>query len=426
MRALIRRSAVALLLAAGTTLGAAVGGGSPASAVQCQEPGDVIRPVPWAQQALLPQRAFPLATGAGVVVAVLDSGVDAVHPQLAGQVSTGRDYLYSKNGPGNRDCVGHGTAVGSIIAARQVDGTGFHGVAPGARLLPMTVSERRADGDRASGAAVSPNEFAAVVRDSVQRGAKVINISAVFTTDHPAVRAAIRNAVEADVVVVAAVGNSAEDGNPTPYPAAYPDVLGVGAVDQQGRVLPQSGRGAFVDLVAPGDGITAATPRRGHATWRGTSFAAPFVSGAAALVRQYHPKLTAREVTQRLTATASPSPGGARSDSYGFGMVDPYRAVAERFVQAVPTVAPTPVEPVLDPAVVAREAERRRLATAALTVGGTGAGLALVVGLVAIARRIGRRGRWRPTRATRMPTPTLAQLGPPVGLLDDVTSGDRE
>ncbi|MFI5844859.1 type VII secretion-associated serine protease mycosin [Catenuloplanes sp. NPDC051500] len=397
-----------------------------AAAPQCQEPGQVIAPVPWPQRALLPQRAYPLATGAGITVAVLDSGVDAAHPQLAGQVLGGRDYLYSAGGRGDRDCVGHGTAVGSIIAARAVDGAGFRGIAPGARLLPVIVSERRSDGEESSGEAVSPARFATAVRDAVAAGAGIINISAVFTADDPAVRAAVEFATGANVLVVAAAGNSATDGNPTPYPAAYPDVLGVGAVDESGRVLDESGRGDFVDLVAPGDGVVAATRQRGHAVLRGTSFATAFVSGAAALVRQYHPDLDARAVARRLIATASPSPGGPRSDAYGAGAVDPYRAVTERLVAADPTAAAAPLVPRVDPAAVARAREWQRLTVTALRLCAGLLGVALAGALIVVARRRGRWRRWRPARAAPAREPTLAPLGPPVGLLDDLSPGDHE
>jgi len=420
---------VAGLLAAAALLAALLAGGltgsGPAVAkAPCAEPGAVSQPVPWAQKLLMPDRVWPLATGGGITVAVLDSGVDGNHPQLAGRVLPGRDFLYTKGGPANRDCVGHGTAVASIIAARGAEGTGFRGMAPDARILPMAVSEKQGDGNKSQGRAVTPAEFANAVRVAVADGAKVINVSAVFDADHPEVREAIRFAIDSDVVVVAAVGNSARDGNPTPFPAAYDDVVGVGGIDERGEALPESGYGSFVDLVAPGDAVVAATPPRGHASWHGTSFAAPFVSAVAALVRQYWSQLNARQVAQRLTATASPAPGGPRSPRYGYGVVDAYRAVTERLVTAWPPATREPVRRQVDPAAAARARELRELTRVALVAGAMAAALALAAVIAGAVHRAGRRRRWRPARAAPASPPEPERDDAPVGLFDDLISFD--
>jgi type VII secretion-associated serine protease mycosin len=414
----------AAILGVGVGVGVAVGVATPAAAATCTspiQPTEVSQPVPWAQKLLAPERAWPLADGTGVRVAVIDSGVDQLHPQLAGKVDRGRDYLYVKGDTGTRDCIGHGTAVGSIIAAQGAAGTGFRGVAPGARIIPLTVSERRDDAKGQSGQAVTAAEFAAAVRDAVAFGAKVINISAVFPGDDPAVRAAVRFAIDSNVVVVAAVGNAAEEGNPTPYPAAYPDVVGVGAIDQTGRRLRTSGRGTFVDLVAPGNEITAAVPGRGHASYTGTSFATPFVAGVAALVRQYRPELSARDVSARLIATASPAAGGADSTGYGHGIVDPYRAVAEEIhASPAPAGAPKAVRQVVDPERAAREKDLRRLTRASLAVGIVVLSLAVLAVIVGLVRGPGRARRWRPGRVDRPPPATAAPEEAPVALFDDL------
>jgi type VII secretion-associated serine protease mycosin len=412
------------VLTAVPVVGLAVGVATPAAAATCSspiQPGEVSQPVPWAQKMLAAERAWPLANGTGIRVAVIDSGVDGNHPQMVGQVDRGRDYLYIKGDTGARDCIGHGTAVGSIIAAKAVDGTGFRGVAPGARIVPLTVSERRDDAKGQSGQTVTAAEFATAVRDAVGLGAKVINISAVFAGDDPAVRAAIDFAIDSDVVVVAAVGNAAEDGNPTPYPAAYPDVLGVGAIDQTGQRLRSSGSGTFVDLVAPGSEITAAIPTRGHGTYTGTSFAAPFVAGVAALIRQYRPQLSAREVAARLIATASPAAGGIRSPGYGRGIVDPYRAVAEQVNPSPgPAAAPEPVHQVIDPAQAAREKDLRRLTRASLAVGTVVLLLAVLAVIAGLVRGPGRARRWRPGRVTRPPPAADPPDQAPARLFDDL------
>ncbi|MFD0822447.1 type VII secretion-associated serine protease mycosin, partial [Micromonospora zhanjiangensis] len=264
---------------------------------------------PWAQQRYLPDRLAALATGAGVTVAGIDSGVDQKHPQLRGRVAAGNDFL-DPGGDGTRDCAGHGTGVASIIAAGSTTGTTFHGLAPGARILPVRVSEQQVVDGKESGRTVSAPVFARSIRWAVDHGADVINLSVVLYQDDPAVRAAVGYAVGRDVVVVAAAGNYHEQGNPTPYPAAYDGVLGVGAIGRDGKRAPFSQVGPYVDVVAPGSGILAAGPGRGQQSQEGTSYAAPFVSATAALVRQYRPELTAAQVAERIVATADPAAGG--------------------------------------------------------------------------------------------------------------------
>ncbi len=405
-------SAVALLtLAVAAVLAAA---GAPAYAQPgCLPPGQVIAATPWAQKTLAPERVWPLATGVGVVVAVLDSGVDAAHPQLQSHVQPGADFLTDRRRPGTSDCVGHGTAVASLIAAQPADGTGFRGIAPDATILPVTVSEKEGLREDEQGRALSPADFAEALRWAVSQGATVVNLSVTFFADYPEVRDAVRFALDSNVVVVAAVGNLGRDANPTPYPAAYDGVIGVGAIDVTGQVLPESGHGPFVGLVAPGDQIVAATPGHGHATWRGTSFATPFVAGVAALVRQYWPTLTARQVAERLYATASPAPGGPGSPYYGHGIIDPYRAVTERLAAGPPRAAPSPVAPGVDPFAVADRAQSQQRWRTALIASGAGGVIAVAVVTMLAVRRSGRRQHWRPTRAQPLrPQPEDMDDGP--------------
>jgi type VII secretion-associated serine protease mycosin len=279
--------------------------------------------LPWEQQSQGLDRLAGLASGAGVLVAVIDSGVDATHPQLAGAVTAGYDLLDTE-GDGRLDCVGHGTAVASIVAGRMRQGVGFRGVAPAATVLPVRVSERL---DEETGGRVAPlAAVAGAVRRAVDRGARVINLSLTTDRDDPALRDAVRYARARDALVVAAAGNRYETGNPLPFPAAYEGVVGVGGIQQDGARVPTSQTGPHVDLVAPGADVTAAARGAGYARYAGTSFAAAFVAGTAALVRQYHPGLTADQVARRLTATADALDTGPAS-GFGAGVVNPYRAV---------------------------------------------------------------------------------------------------
>jgi type VII secretion-associated serine protease mycosin len=369
-----------------------------ASAALACEPGQVVTEVPWAQRLLAPERVWPHATGAGTTVAVIDSAVDSSHRQLRGRTDPLMDYLEPAS---PTSCVPHGTGVASIIAAQQVSGVGFRGLAPGARILPVRVSDR-IDG---TGDTVDPATFARAIRDTTAKGVDVMNISLVFTRDDPLIRDAIAQAIAANVVIVAAAGNGHTDNDPLStdpavYPAAYPGVLGVGAITETGEKLAQSNVGSYVDVVAPGADVLVATPVQGHTTQSGTSFAAPFVAATAALVREERPEATASQVVSRIIATANPARGGP---GYGRGIVDPYRAVTEPLVGEDPEALPPAPAPVVDPAAEAREARWRELGGISLAL--FGIGLGLVIALV-VGTRVYRRGstrRWQASRAPRTP-----------------------
>lgn len=365
---------------------------------QCRtaEPGGpAVDELPWAQKWLAPERVWPRSTGRGVTVAVIDSGVDADHPQLRerGVVLPGRDLLQPGDERANFDCVSHGTAVASIIAAQPSDGIGFRGVAPDARILPIRVSER--DASEQEGAAVNAAVFADAIRYAVDSGATVINISLSMYADLEPVRAAVEYARSRDVLIVAAAGNAHNDEGPDPvtYPAAYPGVLGVAATTIEGSRLDSSQVGPYVDISAPGGGVLAATRERGHRYHDGTSFAAGFVSGAAALVRSADPDLPADEVANRLLATATPAPGPP--DQYGAGVVNPHRAVRDVLGTseevALPKARPAPVDVAAE-----RRAAAWRDAGALANRFAVGAGVLVVVLLiVAVVLPAGRRRGWR-------------------------------
>jgi membrane-anchored mycosin MYCP len=404
-RQLTRSAAVALasalvLPALGLAPGAAAA--PPKGACSNPEPAHpVVRLLPWAQQALEPQRVWPYSTGAGVTVAVVDSGVDADHPQLrrAGKVLRGRDFFLVGTLPGNYDCVSHGTAVASIIAADRANGIGFQGVAPGVRILPVRVSDRDIN-DSGGVQIIDPGILARGIRYAVDQGAKVINLSLSGDRDQAPVRAAIAYAVKKDVLVVAAVGNRQQnttDELPS-YPAAYQGVLGVGAIDISGARISGSQTGLYVDLVAPGGAVLGATRVGGHQYWEGTSFATPFVAATAALVRAAWPKLTAAQVTQRLIATASPARGGTGSHEYGAGIVDPFRAVTEGMIGTPARTMPALVKPAPDPDQVAITAWWHSTATDAKSLTLLVFGAAALVILLSTVLVAGRRRRWTAAR----------------------------
>ncbi|GAB7048921.1 hypothetical protein JCM9534A_40470 [Catenuloplanes indicus JCM 9534] len=328
---------------------------------------------------------------------MIDSGVDPTHPQLAGRVLHGTDFL-GDGGEGAVDCVGHGTAVASLIAAGPTPGVAFRGVAPETQILPVRVSEQQIVDGAQTGRTVPPDRLAAAVRWAVDNDADVLNMSVVLYLDDPAVRSAIGYAVANDVIVVAAVGNQHRTpgpaADPTPYPAAYAGVLGIGAITEDGRAAGFSQTGGYVDLVAPGGHVLTAVPGGGHAYADGTSYAAPFGAATAALVRQRWPDLTATEVTARLVATADPAPGGPASDAYGYGVLNPYRAVTD----TRPAAPPARSGPSATPAIPAAEAiaAGHPNTPRALTLAATGLAAAVVTLVLATVLPRARRRGWRP------------------------------
>jgi type VII secretion-associated serine protease mycosin len=285
---------------------------------------DTVRDREWWLSTLKVDQAQRITKGAGVTVAVVDSGVNADHPDLRGAVLTGRDMVSGKNG--QFDAEGHGTAMAGIIAARGRGGAGFLGIAPAAKILPVTPSD--------------DTMFAAAgIRWAAEHGAKVINLSfAIGPSDN--LHAAIREAAAADVVLIGAVGNTGNKGNKIEYPVSYPEVLGVGAVDRNGKVLPVSQHGAQVDLVAPGKDMLLPVYGKKYLMGTGTSGAAAIVSGAAALIRARHPDLSAAQVVQLLTDTATDRGRAGRDDYYGSGELNLVAALTTAPPRASPPALP--------------------------------------------------------------------------------------
>ena len=285
---------------------------------------DSVRDREWWLGTLKVAQAQRITKGAGVTVAVVDNGVNADHPDLKGAVLTGRDMVSGKDGQFDAD--GHGTAMAGIIAARGHGGAGFLGIAPAAKILPVSPSD--------------DTSFAAAgIRWAAAHGAKVMNLSfAIGASEN--LHAAIREAAAADVVLVGAAGNSGNKGNKAEYPVSYPEVLGVGAIDRKGKVLPLSQHGAQVDLVAPGKDMLLPVYGDRYLVGTGTSASAAIVSGAAALIRARHPDLRAAQVVGLLTATATDRGTAGRDDYYGNGELNLVAALTAGPPRASPTPAP--------------------------------------------------------------------------------------
>jgi type VII secretion-associated serine protease mycosin len=276
--------------------------------------------------------------GEGVTIAVLDTGIDTTHQDLRGATSPGYDTL--RQAPsGNSDSSGHGTGIATLIAGRgHGSGDGLLGVAPRSKVMAVTPS-----GDTVYAAEG--------IRWAVAHGAKVINMSFGLPPSD-AIRRAVDEAVAADVVLVAASGNEHQA---VAVPAALPGVLAVGAVDQNNRVAGFSNYGKELDLVAYGTRIPAARPGNEYTVVKGTSDSAALVSGVAALIRARYPDMSAAEVVDRLTRTATDRGAKGRDDYYGYGQLNPVAALtAPRVIPSAPTAAPTdaPVTAAQDPVAV--------------------------------------------------------------------------
>ncbi|ROR44204.1 type VII secretion-associated serine protease mycosin [Kitasatospora cineracea] len=271
----------------------------------------------------LAKDVWPVSQGDQVIVAVIDSGVDASHPDLAGQVLPGLD-LTGGGGDGRVDTEGHGTAMASDIAAHgHGDNAGVMGIAPKAKILPVKFDFSEDLGS------VDNVDFGKGIRFAVDHGAKVINMSFYGgNPSDPGYRGAIEYAIQKDVVLVSASGNHA--GLPIDYPAGFPGVVVVSGVAQDGSMWPKSTTGPQVTLAGPADGIHRADLKQGYATASGTSEAAAIVSGIAALVRSKYPNLSAGQVINRITKSAfkPEGQGSFPNDKYGYGIASASGALA--------------------------------------------------------------------------------------------------
>ena len=382
---------------------------------------------PWSNTYLAVADAHKFATGAGVTVAVIDTGVEA-SPRVPAE--PGGDFV-DQAGNGLSDCDSHGTLTASIIAGRPAPTDGFVGVAPDARLLslrqtseafqPVNAQVNQND-PNSTPAAGSVRSLARAVVHAANLGVGVINISeaACYKVTRPldevTLGAAINYAVNVkNTVIVVAAGNTGGDCTQNPLPDAStpadprgwakvgtivtpawyaPLVLTVGGIGQNGTPSSFSMHGPWVGVAAPaenivalgyhGEVVNALQGKEGPVPIAGTSFAAAYVSGLAALVRQRFPNLTPAQVINRITSTTR-HPGGGVDDVVGNGVIDAVAALTWD-IPAGPASAPINVRRVPAP-VAAPGPDHRPITYVALAVGG----LTLTLALVALVSRALRR-----------------------------------
>jgi membrane-anchored mycosin MYCP len=337
---------------------------------------------PWGQDLLqFDEIARFGVTGAGQTVAVIDTGVTP-HDYLGDRLRGGADYVKADE-RSLKDCDGHGTEVAGIIAANPNNpAIGFRGIAPGANILSIRQSSANYEFKPPEGGdavkAGNLGTLAQAIVHAADNGATVINMSVdscrpanaeqpIFPAEQQ-VQAALRYAVEEkNVVVVASAGNVGESESCTEQNSADPQnpsilvippwfsdyVLSVAAVTEQGAAAEFSINGPWVSVAAPGTEIISLDPANSAAlanqtvdennkvqAIQGTSFAAPYVAGLAALVREQYPNLTAKQVMTRIKTTAShPAAAGGHDNLVGYGMINPIAALTA-FIPAEENIPP--------------------------------------------------------------------------------------
>ncbi|MFD6292680.1 type VII secretion-associated serine protease mycosin, partial [Streptomyces sp. NPDC060205] len=294
---------------------------------------DGIRAKQWALEAMHTTEAWRTTKGAGITVAVLDTGVDDEHPDLAGNVLAGKDMVGFGAGRGDRPWARHGTAMAGIIAGHghgSGNDDGVMGIAPEAKILPVRVILEDGDSARSKARNTRGNALAEGIRWAADHGADVINLSlgddSKSAHPEPAEDAAVQYALKKGAAVIASAGNGGEKGDHISYPAAYPGVIAATAVDRYGTRASFSTRRWYATVSAPGVDVVIADPDRKYYEGWGTSAASAFVSGAVALIKAAHPGLSPAQIKDLLEDTARNAPSGGRDDSLGYGFVDPAAA----------------------------------------------------------------------------------------------------
>ena len=288
------------------------------------------------------EQAWDVTTGSpDQIVAVLDTGVDSSHPDLAGKLLPGYDFL--NDTPDPADDGGHGTHNAGIIGAASNNGVGIAGIDWRTRIMPLKVL---------NSSGVGPDS--AISRGIVyatDHGARVINMSFGSPSTSQTLAAAVRYAYDKGVLLVAAAGNTAKLDNAVIYPAAFPQVLAVGATDESDKIADFSQHHSYVGVSAPGVHIVSTFWRgAGYGSYvsaSGTSAAAPHVSGLAALILSVNPALTNTRVRQIIESTADDLGAPGKDDYYGAGRIDARKAVLAARPASAPV--PTPVIPTPGP-----------------------------------------------------------------------------
>lgn len=262
-----------------------------------------------------------------IKVGIIDTGIDTTHPDLA------KPVLYRRSGFKLADPVGHGTHVSGVIAAKTNNSVGISGISD------CQIAMWKVFPDDPNDPYLDSESYLRALGEVVDEGVAVVNLSIGGGAHSQTEAALFAAAISAGVTFVAAMGNEYEEGNPTSYPAAYDDVVSVGAIAADRRRSSFSNTGPHIDVVAPGSNILSTLPMQksqqrqqtGYAAWSGTSMATPHVTAAAALVLAKHPGWSPVQVAKRLRASASNVPAMNKkkwTEDYGDGLLNLKAALA--------------------------------------------------------------------------------------------------
>jgi hypothetical protein len=297
-------------------------------------------PAQYANAKLRLPQAHTLAQGANVTIAVIDSGIDAKHPELVNAVADSFDALGSKEGPHV-----HGTGIaGAIVAHARLMGS-----APQARILGI-----RAFGAAPNGAQSTSFVILKALNYAAEHGAQIINMSFAGPKD-PLIERGIAATAARGILMVAASGNAGAKSPPL-YPAANANVIAVSATDAQDKLFTASNRGGHIAISAPGVDIFLPAPDEKYQITSGTSFSAAYISGLAALMLERNPALKPDEVRAILMKTARDLGAPGRDDLFGAGAADAFAAVS-----AAVNVPSVPVAVVPDAPATARVSDRQEV-----------------------------------------------------------------
>lgn len=271
----------------------------------------------WGLEKLDFKETSNLSVGEGVVVAVVDTGVDGNHPDLQHSLISGYD-VYDEKTKGLFDPNGHGTHVAGIIAAAYNNGIAGSGIAPGVKIMPIRVLDKTGYGE--------DSDVAKGILWAVANGAHIINLSLGGPDRDPLLEDAVNFAKSNGVAVVAAAGNDGMSGSKTSYPAAHASTIAVAATTSMDTHAPFSTKAKYVDIAAPGMGILSTWVNKGESTQSGTSMATPFVAGSIALIMDYK-KVNALTAGSIVLKTATDIGPAGIDELTGAGLVDPLAAL---------------------------------------------------------------------------------------------------
>ncbi|WP_128983811.1 type VII secretion-associated serine protease mycosin [Streptomyces roseicoloratus] len=314
-----------------------------------------VRDMQWHLDAMQAEEMWKISKGEGVVVAVIDSGVDDTIPDLRGQVLPGKDYSHL-SGDENHDIDDHGTGMAALIAATGARGPqkGSFGLAPKAKILPIRIpynQERWQVKDRVNES--FSQVMANAIRFAADSQAKVISISVGNSKSRigPELEQAVRYALSKDKLVFAAVGNDGDRDNAAKYPSATPGVVGVAGLDEKAAWWAKSQTGPHVDLAAPAENIVSACSKGTQLCGgSGTSDATALASASAALIWAEHPDWTNNQVLRVMLNTAGKPQGGKeRTDYIGYGAIRPRIALTDPGDPGPADVRPIPDLPAEPP-----------------------------------------------------------------------------